>query len=307
MFDIKTPHSFNQYPDLKVEFILGELIGTGLDPEDVVINALGIFKRRYGKDLMRGEIREHKTSKRQYLSLDINRNGIYDLLPKGLFHQPQNRKNNITPSQAIEEYKLQKHIEKETRLFFLPFEQELYRLSLLLESEERKSIFDVQNVLKNQEFIGFWGIPDIFNKQQICNLLYILPLASFIVGNYRLTKLCFESILNDRVDIDESAPLIHQFLENDHAVLNHVYLGVSFVIENSFHEVAGSLAISIYPTREEDLVSYLEGGAKMKMLRFMFEYFLPFENDVTINIVSEEIFVLTEDPHHARLGITTNI
>ena len=305
--DIKASYSFNQYPDLKVEFILGELMETGLDPEDVVVNALGIFKRRYGKDIAGGEVREYKTSKRQYLSLDINRNGIYDILPKGLFHQPQNRKTNISASEAIEEYKLQKRIETESRMFFLPFEQEIYRLLLLLESEERKSIFDVQNVLKNQVFIGFWGIPDIFNELQICNLLYILPLTSYIVGNYPLTKLCFESILNDRVEIDDSSPLIHPFIETDHAVLNHVYLGVSFVIENSFHEAAGSLAISIYPTREGDLVSYLEGGAKLKMLRFMFDYFLPFENDITINIISEEIFVLTEDPHHARLGITTNI
>ena len=104
MADIKPPLLFYHYPDLKVEFILGELLESGLDPEDVVINALGIFKRRYGKDIVGGEMREYKTNKRQYLKLDINRNGIYDLLPKGLFHQPQNRKNNITASQAIEEY-----------------------------------------------------------------------------------------------------------------------------------------------------------------------------------------------------------
>lgn len=305
--DIKASYSFNQYPDLKVEFVLSELLETGLDPDDVIVHALGIFKRRYAKDIGGGEVREYKTSKKQYLSLDINRNGIYDLLPKGLLHQPQNRKTNITASEAIEEYKQQKRIETESRLFFLPFEQEIYRLLLLLESEERKSIFDVQNILKNQVFIGFWGIPDIFNEQQICNLLYILPLASFIVGNYRLTKLCFESILNDRVDIDESAPLIHPILENDHALLNHVYLGVTFVIENSFREVAGSLAISIYPTREEELVSYLEGGTKMKMLRFMFDYFLPYENDITVTILLNERFTLAEEPHHARLGITTNI
>jgi type VI secretion system protein ImpH len=306
--DIKALYPFNQCPDLKVEFILGELLENGLDPEDIVINAMSIFKRRYGKDIVGGEIQEYKTSRRQYLNLDINRNGIYDLLPKGLFHQPQNRKDHITPSQAIEEYKLQKHIETESRLFFLPFEQEIYRLSLLLEAEERKSIFDVRNVLKNQAFIDFWNIPDIFNEQQICSLLYILPLSSFIVGNYPLTKLCFESILNDRFEITEtSPPLIHSFIEKDHEVLNHVYLGVNFVIENNFHEVAFSLTISIYPTLEGDLVSYLEGGTKMKMLLFMFDYFLPYEMDITMNINSKENFILAEDSHHARLGISTII
>ncbi len=61
-----TPYLFNEYPDLKLEFILGELMESGLDPDEVVINALGIFKRRYGKDVAAGEIREYRTNKRQY-------------------------------------------------------------------------------------------------------------------------------------------------------------------------------------------------------------------------------------------------
>jgi type VI secretion system protein ImpH len=307
MIDPKTPQLFSQFPDLKMEFILGELIESGLEPDEVVINALGIFRRRYGKDVEGGEIWEYKANKRQYLNLDINRNGIYDLLPKGLFHQPQNRTNYITPSQAIEEYKLQKQIEKESRLFFQPFEQELYRLSLLLEAEERKSIFDIQNVLRSEVFIGFWNIPAIFNERQICNLLYLLPLASLIVGNYPLTKLCFESILNDRIDIFESAPLTHTLVETGEKCLNDVHLGVDFIIEDTYYEVASSLTVSVCPSIPEDLAGYLEGGIKLKMLRFLFNFFLPFESDVTIDIVSGEKFELNEESHHSRLGITTII
>ena len=307
MVKIKEPDSIKLTPDLKVEFILYELIESGLDPEDIVINALGIFKRRYGKDIISGEIRDYKEGKRQYYNLDVNRNGIYDLLPKGLFHQPQNRKSNLTVLQAIEEYKLQKHLEKEARLFFLPFEQEIYRLSLLLECEERKSIFDVQNVFKNQVFIDFWGIPEIFNEQQICNLLYLLPLSSFIVGNNSLTKLCFESILNDRVEIYESPPLNHQFVGAEDVNLNNINLGVNFIIENNYQEVATCTDISIHPSFPTDLVNYLEGGSKMKMLVFMLDYFLPFENDFSTHIIMEEKFSLSEKAHSSRLGITTNI
>jgi hypothetical protein len=302
-----TPYLFNEYPDLKMEFILGELMESGLDPDEVVINALGIFRRRYGKDIVAGEIREYRTNKRQYVNLDINRNGIYDLLPKGLFHQPQNRTNYITPSQAIEEYKLQKQIEKDSRLFFQPFEQELYRLSLLLEAEERKGIFDIQNVFKSEVFIEFWNIPAFFNERQICNLLYIMPLASYIVGNYPLTKLCFESILNDRIEIFESAPLTHTLVETGEKSLNYAHLGVDFIIGDTYHEVASSLALSVYPSIPEDLAGYLEGGIKLKMLRFLFDYFLPFENDVTIDIVLDEKFELSEESFQSRLGINTMI
>ena len=305
MIDTINPSLFNHIPDLRVEFVLYELLEAGLDPDDMVINALGIFKRRYGKDMVRGEIREYKEGKKQYLHFDVNRNGIYDQLPQGIFHQPQNRKSNLSTSQALEEYKLQKKIETESRLFFLPFEQELYRLALLLEAEERKSIFDVQNVLKNQVFIDFWGIPDIFNEQQICNLLYILPLAGLIAGDYSLTRLCFESILNDRVEIHESFPFNHQHIETDGSRLNSMELGINFVIGNNYHEVATSLNICIHPAIDEDLIEYLEGGTKLKMVRFLSDYFLPFEVDVEISIHLDEKFVLNPDSHQSRLGITT--
>jgi type VI secretion system protein ImpH len=302
-----SPYLFNEYPDLKLEFILGELMESGLDPDEVVINALGIFRRRYGKDIVAGEIREYRTNKRQYVNLDINRNGIYDLLPKGLFHQPQNRINNISPAQAIEEYKLQNQIEKDSRIFFLPFEQEFYRLLLLLEAEERKSIFDIQNVFRSRVFIDFWNIPDFFNERQTCNLLYLLPLASFIVGNNKLTKLCLESIMNDRFEIIESLPLNHSVPETGFADLNSVYLGVNFVIGENYREVASGLDVYIHPTTAEDIISYLEGGEKLKMLQFMFDFFLPFESDVTTHIVSGEMFELSEESSYSRLGINTTI
>jgi type VI secretion system protein ImpH len=301
------PYRFDEYPDLKFEFILGELMESGLDPDVVVINALGIFRRKFGKDVAAGEIREYMTSRRQYVSIDINRDGIYDLLPMGLFHQPQSRVTNITAAQAIEEYRLQKQIEKDTRLFFLPFEQELYRLLLLLETEERKSIFDIQNVFRSQVFIDFWNIPDFFNERQTCNLLYLLPLASFIAGNYNLTKYCLESILNDRFEIIESPPANHIVSETGFADLNSIYLGVNFVIGENYREVSTGLDVFIHPTLAENIISYLDGGEKLKMLQFMFDYFLPFDCDVTTHIVSDEIFELREESGYSRLGINTLI
>jgi hypothetical protein len=301
------PFQFDEYPDLKLEFILGELMESGLDPDEVIITALGIFRRRYGKDLAAGELREYRTNKKQFLKLDVNRNGLYDLLPKGLFHQPQNRTNNISPAQAIEEYKIQKQIENDSRLFFLPFEQELYRLLVLLEAEERNSIFDIQNVFRSELFIEFWKIPVFFNERQTCTLLYILPMASFIIGNHRLTKLCLESVLNDRFEIIESPPLNHIVPETGLAELNSVYLGVDFVIGETYNEVSSGFDIYIHPAVAEDIISYLEGGQKLKMFQFLCDYFIPFDCDVTTHIVSDEMFELGADAFNSRLGINTTI
>jgi len=307
MAEPRIPDISGLIPDLKVEFLLYELLKTGLDIDDVIINPLGNFRRRYRRDVAGMEIREYKDSNRQYLQLDINRNGIYDLLPKGLFHQPRNRKENLTRAQVIEEYNLQQEVEKEARLFFLPFEQELYRLALMLESEERESIFDVRNVLNNREFIRFWGIPGIFNGQQLCNLLYILPLVSFIVGDPHLTRLCFESILNDRVEIRASSPLDHEVTVADPAMLNVARVGVDFLVEHNYRDVSPCTDIFIYPAAREDLEAYLEGGTKKKMLDFLTGYFIPYENDLKVILVSGDQFMLAGEEGDSRLGISTNL
>jgi hypothetical protein len=161
--------------------------------------------------------------------------------------------------------------------------------------------------MRSQEYVDFWNIPDYFNDRQICNLLYVLPLASFIVGNYNLTKLCFECILNDRIEITESLPVNHLVTEEGYAELNSVCLGVDFVIGENYREVSYGLDVFIHPSLTEDIISYLDGGEKLKMFRFMCDYFLPFDCDVTTHIVSEGLFELSEEHNQSRLGISTCI
>jgi predicted component of type VI protein secretion system len=105
----------------------------------------------------------------------------------------------------------------------------------------------------------------------------------------------------------ETLPLNHTVTEAGFAELNSVYLGVNLVIGENYREVSSSLDVNIYPTMAEDIISYLEGGEKLKMLQFMFDYFLPFEYDVTIHIVLGEKFELREESSFSRLGINTTI
>ncbi|KAJ1498776.1 hypothetical protein HMI54_012379, partial [Coelomomyces lativittatus] len=77
----------NLAPDLKVEFILTEILEEG-DLSDIVVASKGIFKRRFKKDLEQVLLQDYREGRNQYLSIEVNRSGIYDSLPQGLFHQP---------------------------------------------------------------------------------------------------------------------------------------------------------------------------------------------------------------------------
>ena len=181
--------------DAKVEIILADL-DEDLYEKSVVV-PIGLFHRNYHKDI---DVAEESEYENHLLQLKINRESLYDALPEGLFHQPiSHKKREKTIEEIIEEIRIQNAREKSTRKFFLPVEQELYRTRIALELEEVKYFINQRNIKEHDVFKDFWQIPDFLDYRQICNMVYLLPIAHHIVGNYALTELCFESILQNGI------------------------------------------------------------------------------------------------------------
>jgi hypothetical protein len=297
-------------PDLKVEFILSELFSNGIQPSDVIVIPQGAFSRRYSRDLISAEEGEIMGSINTFYNLKISRNSIYDALPEGLFHQPKLRKVNKSIKEVAEEIKYQRETEKSSRQFFLPIEQELFKLRTFVENEERKAIIDNSTASESRAFIEFWDLPEKLEDQQLCNLLYLLPFCNTIVGNIPLTKLCFESILNDEVEINLSRPLKHQVTEKNNVRLNSINLGTDFILGETYTETIPALEIQVRIADISELPDYLNNGKKEKILHFLFNYFLPIDHDVFISIEIEEkekSFITSTLDHEGRLGYTTFI
>ena len=79
--------------DLRMEVLMGELVENQLsDLERVAIKALGIFNRGLGRDLGEIAVEKDDFGTVQRIVFPVHREGIYDALPKGLFHYPRNKK-----------------------------------------------------------------------------------------------------------------------------------------------------------------------------------------------------------------------
>jgi hypothetical protein len=295
-------------PDLKVEFILSELFEEGVKSSEVIINPQGAFTRRYTRDLISVEETEIMGSIGKFYHLKISRNSIYDALPEGLFHQPKLRKVNKTVKEVAEEIKYQRETEKNVRQFFLPIEQELYSLRTFIESEERKAIINNTTASESRVFIEFWDLPQNLEDQQLCNLLYLLPFCHLIVGNFELSKLCFESILNTEVEMRLAKPLKHSVTQQKKVKLNSVNLGSDFILGETYTETIPALEVQIKIKEIAELSDYLNEGKKQELLHFLFNYFLPIDHDVVTSIEIEEnemTFITSELDHEGRLGYTT--
>ena len=291
--------------DIRAEVVLADLIEYGLNPDDLVMYSMGLSKRTFHRDIESVELLKAIGDRSTKLNVELNREGIYDALPEGLFHQPTNRKPNKSKEETLTEIRIQKGKEKAARKFFLPLEQEFFRQRILLETEERALLSNDENTAQDELFIDFWQIPAIFDERQIVNLSYLLPIAHKIAGNEDLTALCMSCILGNEISLNEAEPFTFSGKEIPESRLNQISLGADFVIGDTYQEMIPATEIAIGPLTKTQLLDYLPNGKKTQMLAFLQNYFIPFEADTLTSLQVQEIekdFLLNDSPADARLG-----
>lgn len=161
--------------DLKAEVIVGELIRNGISEDTVFFKKKSNFKRRFEKDVQRIEFNNEAETNLKNVVVHVNREGLYDMLPEGIFHQDDGENQSTSGTEVIENSKKRREEEAAARRFFQPVENELLHLLCQLELEESENLnyFSAKNnkYLFHQAF-GYW--PE-FNDIRIAKLLFFLP------------------------------------------------------------------------------------------------------------------------------------
>ena len=306
--------------DLRIEIILAELLAYGYAFEDFVVRPLGLFARRYRRDL--GEIYDEPFERggRPVVRtvLEAHREGLYDALPQQLFHQPgSTQEHDLTGVPAmVADSQRQRRKERATRLFFLPFEQEFFRVRVRIEQEERHYFTNLSAQWYNATLASFWGIAGHgLPPGPLTNLLYLLPLASSIVGNLPRTQQCFESVLGQPVRLRMVSPLRHAIPgpapaqpQASSSALGSFSLGNDLVLGGEYQETLLALEVTLLGLSVAGLEAYLANEWPAQALALLCEYFVAFETDLIVQYdmaAAEPAFVLGEGEHAPVLGFTT--
>jgi hypothetical protein len=307
--------------DLRLEVILAELLAFGYVFDDFLVRPVGLFARRYRRDLGTVSDEPFERGSRPVVRtvLELHREGLYDALPQQVFHQPGSTATQGTSPGVramVEDIRLQRRKEKATRLFFLPFEQEFFRFRVRIEQEERRYFTNLSARWYNETLARFWGIADCgLPPGPLTNLLYLLPLAHGIAGDLARTRLCFESVLGLPVQLRTVAPQRHALPRAASAqpnpgggTLGSLSLGRDLVLGGDYHETLPALEISLLGLSVAELEAYLAGEWPAKALALLCEYFVAFETDVVVRYemaTAEPSFYLGEGEDAAVLGFTT--
>ena len=290
------------YENLKAEVIIAEIQeNSEISAEDFVIANKSTFSRPYRRDI----ISVDNLLNDNMLTLNLSRNSLYDTLPEGLFHSPQSSNSGSSFSAYR---KAVKEEEQEARAFFAPIENEFFLQRLRIESNERELLDDFYN-LNDNFLIEFWNIDTKIPEDYILKLIKLLPHSYKIAGDFELTRLSLEKILNEKVSFKKKRENKKGIPGGKKGGKQGFQLGVDSVLLSDEKEVLGPiLEVTIGPISEIKINNYLKKDGVLKFINTFYDYFVPMEIEViTKFIVNNEVGFLLDAEKSPIMGISTQL
>jgi len=289
--------------DIRLEVLLAEILSEDAVLDDIVVMSNSLFTRNFHRDIEKtGEIQFEQSRKRKLYFL-VNREGIYDRLPEDLFHQPIDADGRTDKDAVIRDMKTQEEIEKSSRLFFLPIEQEFYRQRLRIESEEKSFLSDASSSLNE-----LWNLPLILDDAQRSKLCTFMPVLNKITGNLELTGFLLEHIYGSPVEITESEPCTQKIQRAP--LLQECRLGIDTVLGGEVSSLQSSVTVKIFIPDLKNLAAYMPGGEKLRQMELLCSLFIPWEKDIVYETaLADAVPFITEEEtsYFGILNYTTTI
>jgi hypothetical protein len=296
--------------DVKAELVAADLVQSGVALESIVIRPVGSFTRKFRNDVLKYEnVTTTTGGVEELLYIDVSREGIYDALPQHLFHMSSGKKSDGIENK-IEELKRQRFEESEARKFFSVFEKEFSHCRVLVELEERKSIFGLSDDFNSDLFTDIWVELKDLSKKFHKYLYQILPIAHKCRGNVHLSSILLGYVINEAVKIRVSSEPTMQkniFAANE---LGERFLGADFVVGDKTPSYDSEYMVTIGPIAKGKIRQFMHGSEYEKVILYLLDYFIPFDANFKVELVLEkdaENLFLCNNENYCFLGYDSNI
>ncbi|MDR0714668.1 MAG: type VI secretion system baseplate subunit TssG [Bacteroidales bacterium] len=303
-------HPNMQDSDFKAEVIAANLIEKGYDSSKILLIREGAGRRGFAKDIedISLQFSEHDLS--DYLHIKTNREGIYDILPEGIFHRNVNRRLNKDKEDMLDEIRIHREEEFLARKFFRLFEIELDNLLVemtLFETEFDKRITHPNYV---NVFLPCWQVLQLLEREQAVIFLYIIPIIHRIRNSYREIEESLSLILEVPVHLENiilEKKDAGGFFESE---LGKSRLGVDFIPGNTFNDGQYDIKMRIGPMSALRMKAFLKDGTADRILSHLCRLFLPGNVFIVREYIIDPLdsaFILSTDRIDTYLGINSFI
>lgn len=299
--------------DFKAEVIAAELIDNHVPAEQIMIQMLGSRKRSFRKDVDAVTEETSDYNNREYTLITTHKEGIYDMLPQGLFHSPTLPKNATTQKEVIDNIKKHRIEEMNARRLFLPFEAAINHLRIqmaLLEGRLDKGAHhhELVNLFKNH-----WDIFKYLDTAQSDIFLQVLPLIHDIRDDYDAAATIMELLLLLPVKISGRRQGTFKSANPFFSCLNDTELGINFTTGNAVYDGGeDEIILTIGPLDNAQLKQFSPDAKNSKILAMLCDYLLPAHVDIITgfelyNTDKSTRLADKENDYNATLGLSTYI
>ena len=259
--------------DFRGEVLAAELINNGLPFDSLFFKARSTFRRSTNKDIETVSSNQQEGRDDQVV-IELNREGLYDMLPEGLFHF-KNDTSRVNDKEAIlKEIKKTRKEQAHARKFFETFENEFFHRRLQLELQER-ALLDPGSYKSNQDlFYSLFGDAVHPGNHQVVALLNILPLMFHIRGDIEKVEYCLCEVLRFNIKINLQKKYAVDYFVDSMPGLGEAYLGVDTIAGKSFKSNNPVYNINILDISKTDMPSFFENGDNYILLNYLLSYLL---------------------------------
>lgn len=297
--------------DFRAEVVAAEMIDNGVPAEQIMILMLGSRKRAFRKDVdaVTDEISDYNN--KEYTLITTHKEGIYDMLPQGIFHAPTLPKAAKTQKEIIDNIKKHRVEESNARRLFLPYEAAINHLRIqmaVFESRLDKGAHhnDLVDLFKN-----YWEIFKELDTNQSDIFLQVLPLVHDIRDDYEAAATIFELLFSLPVKITSRHQGPVKCANPVFSSLNDTRLGINFTTGNAVYDGGeDEIVVTIGPIDNAQLKQFMPGAKNSKILEMLCDYLLPAHIDITTSFElydTDKTMRLAdkENDYNSTMGLST--
>jgi hypothetical protein len=283
--------------DFRLEILANELLESGVNLDQILVTPLGEFIRGFRKDIADLGIIEDQLGNPLHDNLD-------DIL-------------NETEQDPVEAIKKNRKEEAAARKFFQIVENEFFRLRILFEKEERKTIIGTPQFDQHEIFMHLWQELNNLDSRYIVPLMQILPLVTKYQMRLNEVEQFLFFLLRIPVAIsmeDRSQIPIPLQMES---CLGNTHLAVDSILSSVFFDFDPAFRLKIGPLSPAELEDFMPGMPAAMALDVFIQYFFPIKSQILMDFVLDEnvssLFLnsnhntSTSDPIYSRLGLSAII
>jgi type VI secretion system protein ImpH len=255
--------------------------------DQVVIVPRGASGRPYSKEIesISNYNSEHK--RKSCIRIEINKEGLYDMLPEGLFHSPP-ISGNLSEEEMIDDIRLRRTEEREARLFFSVIEAEINHMRVISALyENRLDKRDAYNELFGLLNSG-WEEFNWLSNEQSRVFAHLLAVIHQQRNNLPFIEEALRLMINKTVRLSWVIGKLKTSdkIEHPEVKLGQCSLGINTVITGDLIEYAEKLHVEIGPMDPAEALSFVPGSHNDRVIQMIFSYFLPadtiFETDIQV-------------------------